>query len=188
MMLAVGLTRGHLARDSGGPRGPHPGRERRAGPGRPLHLHAAHGGGGGGNYRSHSVARRPASGPGPGVDAGGGRRSPGAPVRRGRVHPGGLCARRHRRPRRRAPPHGGALAPPGTAGPEDSRRAGGLPVGLRPGGDHRPGPRNGGGGLHGQALLAHGADGQDPGGAVPAVSEPPETEVDPIGWTGLSHN
>ena len=36
---------GHLQGDRGGPRGPHPGRERRAGTGKPVHLHPAGGGG-----------------------------------------------------------------------------------------------------------------------------------------------
>ena len=35
---------GHLQGDRGGPRGPHPGRERRAGPGQPVHLHPSGGG------------------------------------------------------------------------------------------------------------------------------------------------
>ena len=48
---AVGAERGHrpgpghLQGNRGGPRGPHPGRERRCGPGSPVHLHPAHGGG-----------------------------------------------------------------------------------------------------------------------------------------------
>ena len=37
----TGPGAGHLQGDSGGPRGPHLGRERGAGPGRPLHLHPA---------------------------------------------------------------------------------------------------------------------------------------------------
>ena len=36
---------GHLQGDRGGPWGAHPGRERRAGPGQPVHLHPAGGGG-----------------------------------------------------------------------------------------------------------------------------------------------
>ena len=51
---------------------------------------------------------------------------------------------------------------------EDRRRAGDLPVRLRAGRHHRPGLRGGGGGLRGQALLPHGAGGQDRGGAATA--------------------
>ena len=36
----------HLQGDRGGPRRPYPGRERRAGPGKPVHLHRSGGGGG----------------------------------------------------------------------------------------------------------------------------------------------
>ena len=50
----VGAGPGHLQGDRGGPRGPHPGRERRAGPGQPVHFHPAGGGRAG-------QARRPAA-------------------------------------------------------------------------------------------------------------------------------
>ena len=56
---------GHLQGDRGGPRGPHPGRERRAGPGQPVHLHPAGGGGG----RCPSAP----DGPGPGLERNGSR-------------------------------------------------------------------------------------------------------------------
>ena len=69
---------------------------------------------------------------------------------------------------------------PGTDGIEtdaghfgNCRPAGHLPVGVRPGRGHRPGLRYRGRRLRGQALLAHGAGGADPGGPAPAGGRRP---------------
>ena len=88
----------------------------------------------------------------------------------------GIAAERHDGP-----------TPPGAAGPEAAgdrrhradgphpgagRRAGDLPVRLRPGRGHRPGLRAGGRRLRGQALLAHRTGGPDRGGPAPAGAAP----------------
>ena len=52
--------------------------------------------------------------------------------------------------------------------PGDGGRAGHLPFGVRPGGGDRQGLRHGGRRLRGQALLAHGAGGEDQGGPAQA--------------------
>ncbi len=103
-------------------------------------------------------------------------------------HARGLRAHSHRRPRRRAPPHGRGEAPPGIAGPgaagdrrhraderhpQDGGRAGHLPLGLRPGRYRRPRPRHGRGRLRGQALLANGTGGEDQGGPQEAAGTLP---------------
>ena len=79
---------GGLQGDSGGPRGPDPGRERRARPGLAIHLHPADGGGGGlrlpGSVPSalhpSNAPVRAGAGAGPGAHPGRGRRPPGPPV------------------------------------------------------------------------------------------------------------
>ena len=175
--------------------------ERRAGPGRAVHLHGPGGGRArgwrGGSRRSGLRPLSPGVS-GQGAHSGGGRRPPGAPVRSRRHLEGGLRAHRDRRPGGRAPPHGGGEAPPGPAGPdaagerrdradaphpEDGGRAGHLRVGVRPGRRYRQGLRYGGGGLRGQALLAGGACGQDQGGAAPAGRAAPGRAVpNPTRW------
>ena len=141
---------------------------------------------GGGRARQ---ARRPAApaqeaqGAGAGAHPVRGRRPPDPALRAGRPDPGGLRPRGHRGPGGGPPADGGGAAPPGAAGPGaagrrrhradgtgpgDSRRAGDLPVGLRPGRGDRPGLRRGSDRLRGQALLAHGAGGPHPGGPAPA--------------------
>ena len=112
-----------------------------------------------------------------------GRRPAGAQVRPRRPLQVGLCAGSDRRPGGGAPAHGGGEAPPGAVGPDAAgdrrdraderhfrycRRAGHLPVGVRPGRCHRQGLRYGGRRLRGQALLADGAGGEDQGGPAPA--------------------
>ena len=182
----VGPGPGHLQGNRGGPRGPDPGRERRARPGSAVHPHPS---GGRRGRERHGDRTRPALRPFAGVGNGagahpcGGRRPPGAQVRprralQGRLHPG--C---DHRPGGGAAPPGGGEAPFGAAGPHaagerrdradeghpgDGRRAGHLPVRLRPGAAHRPGLRHGSRRLRGQALLADGAGGPDPGGPAQA--------------------
>ena len=172
----------HLQGHRGGPRRPHPGRERRAGPGKPVHLHRS--GGGGVRHPSPSAVT-----PAQDEDQGAaprplrGRRPADAPVRAGRPHEGGLRAHRDRRPGGGLPAHGGGNAAPGAAGhdaagqrrhgadeghPRGLRRAGHLPVRQRPGGGRRQGLRHGSGRLRGQALLTDGACGQDQGGPAQA--------------------
>ena len=138
--------------------------------------------GGAGTPAAPSVRSRRAI-EGAGAHTRGGRRPPGAPVRARRPLQGGLLAHRHRRPAGRAAPHGGGEARPGPVGPDaagerrdrpdeghpgDGGRAGHLPVGVRPGGGDRQGLRHGGRRLRGQALLAHGAGGEDQGGPAQA--------------------
>ena len=166
--------------------GTHPGRERRAGPGGALHLHPAHGGGGWerpGGVCSLSPTRPAGRTGGTGAGAGGGRRPPGPALRPGHPGPGGLPAGDDRRPGGGPAPDARGAAPPGAAGPDAARnrrhradagppghipRAGNLHFGLRPGGPSSQGLRRGRGGLPGQALFAHGAGGEDPGGTAPA--------------------
>ena len=77
----------------GGPRGPHPGRKRRAGPGVPVHLHPAGGGAdraAPGRTDGPVFRRQPAGRPRAGARAGGGRRPPGALARPQRPDQGGL--------------------------------------------------------------------------------------------------
>ena len=177
-----GLGTRHMQGHRGGPRGPHPGRERRAWPGKPVHLHRS---GGGGDRHPSSSAVTPAQDEDQGAAPYSlrGRRPADAPVRPGRPHEGGLRARRDRRPGGGLPAHGGGNAPPGAAGhdaagqrrhgadeghPRGLRRAGHLPLRQRPGGGRRPGLRHGSGRLRGQALLADRACGPDQGGPAQA--------------------
>ena len=105
--------------------------------------------------------------------------------RPGRAHEGGLRPCCDRRPGGGAQPGGGERPPPGAAGPDAAGnrrhradaghprhggRAGHLPVGLRPGRDHRQGLREWGRRLRGQALFADGACGEDQGGPAQAGS------------------
>ena len=155
--------------------GTHPGRERRAGPGQPVHLHPA-GGGGTREARPQAVPATATKGTGADAHPLRGRRPPDPALRAGRPDQGGLRAGRYRRPGGGPPSHGGGTAPPGAAGPGaagqrrhradagdpgDRRRAGHLPVRLRPGRGGGPGLRPGSGRLRGQALLADGAGGPD---------------------------
>ena len=132
--------------------------------------------------RGFTRSPAPSTGCRTGAGAGGGRRSPGAPVRPRRPHRGGVHAGGHRGPGGGAAAHGPGEAPSGPSGPGaagdrrsgadagpagNCQRAGDLPVSLRPGGPDRPGLRHGGGGLRGQALRAHGAGGPDPGRPAP---------------------
>ena len=176
-----GFGPGHLQGDSGGPRGPHLGQKRGAGPGVQVRLHPTGSGGDG----SAGAARVPLRGKGAAEGAGprGGRRSTDPQVRAGRALGGWLCAPSDRRSRGGGPPHPGGETSPGAAGPDAAggrrrgidgerpracRGAGDLPLGLRQG----PGDRAGAGGrgrrLHRQALLAHGAGGEDSGGTPAA--------------------
>ena len=108
----------HLQGDRGGSRGPHPGRERRARPGKPVHLHRSCGGGGRHPPRS-AVAPAQDEDQGAAPHSLRGRRPADAPVRAGRAHEGGLHARRDRRPGGGLlPAHGRGSAPPGPAGPD----------------------------------------------------------------------
>ena len=168
---------GHLQGDRGGPWGTHPGRERWAGPGQPVHLHPA-GGGRASQARRQAIPATASKGTGAAPHSLRGRRSADPPVRPGRPHQGGLRARGDRRPGGGLPPHEGGSAPPGPAGPgaagqrrhradegdpRNRRRAGHLPVRLRPGRGCGPGLRPGSGRLRGQALLADGTGSPDQG-------------------------
>ena len=112
----VGPRARHLQGYRGGPRGPHPGRgatDPAWGARFTFTLPAV-----GAVRDSGSRSRRcrlAAHAPGP--RPGRGRQPPGPALRPRRPHQGGLCARRHRRPRRRAPPPVGGEAPPGPARP-----------------------------------------------------------------------
>ena len=150
--------------------------------GNQVHLHPA-GGGRASQARRQAVPATATKGTGADPHSLRGRRSADPPVRPGRPHPGGLRARGDRRPGGGLPPHEGGSAPPGPAGPgaagrrrhradagdpRDRRRAGHLPVRLRPGRGCGPGLRPGSGRLRGQALLSDGAGGQNQGGPAQA--------------------
>ena len=107
---------GHLQGAHRGPRRAHPGRERRGGPGRPVHLHGSGGRGGRADPRNRGLGPGPGGGAPPGAGAGddprGGRRARGAPLRPRRAPRGRLQHGVHGRspgvglpdPRREAPP------------------------------------------------------------------------------------
>ena len=106
----VGAGPRHLQGDSGGPRGPDLGRERRAWPGGAVHLHDSSGRG----CRSRrSPALRPPGATGAGAHPRGGRRPADAQARPGRARQGGLRADCDRRPA------GGAHPPSGVAPPQE---------------------------------------------------------------------
>ena len=117
-----------------------------------------------------------------------GRRPAGAQARPRRPLQAGLRADCDRRPGGGGTPPGGGEAPPGAVGPDAAgdrrdradeghfrycRRAGHLPVGVRPGRCYRQGLRYGGRRLRRQALLSDGAGGEDQGGPAPAGRPPP---------------
>ena len=118
----------------------------------------------------------------------GGRRPADAALRPGCPLESGLRAGGDRRPGGGAPPHRREQTRSGPAGPDAAgyrrdradaehpgagRPAGHLPVRLRPGRGHRQGLRAGRRRLRGQALLAHGAGGQDQGGPAGRVRHSP---------------
>ena len=132
-----------------------------------VHLHDS--GGRGCRSRCPPALRPPGAG-GEGADARAlrGRRPADAEVRPGRARQSGLRADCDRGPAGGGEPRGSERPPPGAAGPDAAwdrrnradgghprygRRAGHLPVGLRPGGDHCQGLREWSRRLRGQALL-----------------------------------
>ena len=132
--------------------------------------------------RGERVAAEARRGGRAGAGPGGGRRPPGTALRPGRPRPVGIRTGGDRGPAGGGPSDERGTAQAGAAGPgaarhrrhrtdaghtEDSRRAGDLPVRLRAGRHHRAGLRGGGGGLRGQALLAHGTGGADQGSPAP---------------------
>ena len=178
---------GHLPGDRGGPRGPHPCRERRGWPGRTLHLHTAHGGYRRGRYAgSRILIQQQTAGRtgGTGQGTGGGRR-PQRPAVRPR-HPWSTRATCQSSPatRRRLSASWRQEKPelalldlmlPDSDGIELMGAILGVadvPViflsayGREDAGG--PGPGDGGRRLRGQALLPHGAGGPDQGGPAAA--------------------
>ena len=120
---------------------------------------------------------------GTGARPGGGRRPPGAALHSRYSGCGRLRAGGYRRPGGCRAPHVGREPAVGAAGlhaarhrrrgadaghPSDGGSAGDLHLRLRSGGPHRPGHGHGGRRLRGQALLADGTGGTDPGGPAPA--------------------
>ena len=95
---------GHLQGDRGGPWGAHPGRERRAGTGQPVHLHRS-GGQGGGEARLRPAPATASKGTGADPRSLRGRRPADPPVRPGRADQGGLRAHRDRGPGGGLPAH-----------------------------------------------------------------------------------
>ena len=153
---------GHMQGPGGGAWGPHLGRERGNGPGRPLHLHDSGRRGSRGRRRRRGEPRAEARPPGArrgrgAARPGGGRRPEGTGLRSGNTRGRGLLPVRDRRPGGRARPHRDVPARPCAAGPAPARdgrhradakpacagrSAGHLPVRIRPRRNDRQGPRD----------------------------------------------